>query len=46
MRVRVLPVVPVARQNFIRTKKGAVRRRKGLVVIDPECSESAKVLPT
>jgi len=39
-------VVPVARQNFIRTKKGAVRRRKGLVVIDPECSESAKVLPT
>jgi len=28
----------VGRQNLIRTPKGPVRRRKGLVVIDPELS--------
>jgi hypothetical protein len=37
---------PVARQNLIRTERGPVRRRKGLMVLDPEGSESAEVFRT
>jgi len=45
MRVYPDPAWPVVRQDLIRTQKDPVRRRKGLTVIDPECSKSAKVLP-